>query len=234
MKSRRILILCSAMLAIVFSQAEAQDKDQIPIAPYLAHIPVLSHWTITLKYPSNSPPKPGAAAPPPAPLNNNQPVSIDIVKGGNVSLMTYTLQNGTQVSLDRSGTNYFMHTPTGLRMFGGASAVPFSYTTEGFLFAEWVRQERLSAYKGFVLYQRIKCFHYQNPQPPNPEGYDPNYGEEAWIDVKTMLPVAAKQNGVEAAFQFHDAPDAPPQLPRDEAAMFQARENAVKALSELR
>jgi hypothetical protein len=63
---------------------------------------------------------------------------------------------------------------------------------------------------------------------------DPNWGEEAWVDVKTMLPVAATKHGLEADFHFQSPPDSALHLPADEAQLIRDRENVVRAFNAMR
>jgi hypothetical protein len=219
------------VLAVSLSPAAAQDQKLIPVPPYLAPVPSSGHWTITLKHSSSLSPNGAAVAS--TPLSSDEPLTIDTIQGGGISCVTLNFQKAPPVQIDRKGDYYIRRTSTGVQLFGTANGtLSFFALDDGFLFAEWVRQEGAAAFQKVVQYEGVTCFYYQNHKPETQK--DPNNGQEVWIDVHTMLPVAAKADGIEADYQFHDPPTSPPPLPLEEANLIQARENALKIQSSIR
>jgi hypothetical protein len=221
----RAIFVSSGMLVVSLSPAAAQDQKLVPVQPYLAPVPSPGHWTITLKYPS---PSPGAIAP----VDSDEPLTVDTIQDGGISRVTQNFQNAPSVQIDRKGDYYIRRTSTGWQLFGTANGPLSFFAFDGFLFAEWVRQQGAAAFKKVVQYEGVTCFYYQNDKPETEK--DPNNGQEAWIDVHTMLPVAAKDDGIEADYQFHAPPTSPPQLSMEEANLVQARENAVNIQNSIR
>jgi hypothetical protein len=203
----------------------------IPVAPYLAPVPNPGHWTIILKNIAAVSPQNAAVAP--VPWDSDEPRTVDVIQAAGISRVTLNFQGAPPVQIDRKGDYYIRRASTGAQLFGtGNGPLSFFALDDGFLFAEWVRQEGASAFKKVVQYKGVTCFYYQNEKPEMEK--DPNNGQEAWIDVHTMLPVAAKDDGIEADYQFQAPPDSPPPLSVEEAHLVQARENALKAQSSIR
>ena len=235
MKIARGFMLCAATFGMMVPLAMAQDQGQLatPVPPYLASVPDSAHWTVTLSYSTAHPATPGAPNPA-VQLNSDQPLTIDIVRGGGFSVATFTFQNSPPVRVDAKGETSFLPTPTDGQLSKAGAQSSISFYTTRFLFAEWLRQQGASAFDKTVVFREIPCFHYVNKQPPNPKIYNPGYGNEVWINVKTMLPVASKWNGVEADFTFLPPPSSPPQLSRDEIDLIQYRENLKQAVDSIR
>jgi hypothetical protein len=230
MKLGRIL-LPGVLLALVHCPALAQDQKLVPVAPYLAAAPSSGYWTITLQHPSTlgSDGVPAPAIPP----RSDEPLTIDTIQSGGISRVMLNFHNAPPVQIDRKGDYYIRQTSTGVRLFGTANGtLSFFAVDNGFLFAEWVRQEGAAAFQKVVQYEGVTCFYYKNPTPETQK--DPRNGQEAWIDVHTLLPVAARNDGIEADFQFHAPPTSPPQLSPEETRMIQARENALQIESSIR
>ena len=234
MKIQRILILCTAAFAMVFSPAMGQDQKLIPTPPYLARVPDSAHWTVILSYPSAPPATPGGPKPA-MQLNADQPLTIDNVRGGGVSVTTFTFQNSPPVRINGKGTYSFLPSSKGPLLYYAGGQFPISFYTTTFLFAEWLRHEGISAFDKMEVYHGVPCFHYVNKQPAaNLPIFDPGYGDEVWVSVKTMLPVASKWNGVEADFNFLPPPGSPPELSRDESNLIQYTENINRAIDSIR
>jgi hypothetical protein len=229
MKRRQILLLGS-MVALVHGAAFAQDQRLVPVAPYLAPLPSSGHWTITLKHYSAR--GLDAAAVPPTPPGSGEPVSIDTIQDGGILRMTLTFADSPTIQIDRKGDYYIRQTSTGVQLFGTGDGPLSFFALDGFLFAEWVRQQGLAAFQKVVQYEGVKCFYYKNSTPETEK--DPTNGQEAWIDVQTMLPVAARDDGIEADFQFHNPPTSPLQLSPEEARLIQSREKALQIQSSIR
>ncbi len=225
----RTICFSIGVLAISLSPVTAQDQKLIPVPPYLAPVPSPGHWTVTLKNPSGSSPESVAAS---SQWNGSEPLTIDTIQGGGISRITLNFQTAPPIQIDQKGDYYIRRTSTGVQLFGAANGTLSFFALDGFLFAEWVRQEGAAAFQKVVQYEGVTCFYYQNHKPETEK--DPTNGQEAWIDVHSMLPVAAKDDGIEADYQFHDAPTSPPQLPPEEANLIQARENALKIQSSIR
>jgi len=226
----RTIVFSMGVFSVSLVTAAAQDQKLLPVAPFLAQVPSSGHWTITLKHSSELGPN-GLAAPP-TPPRIDEPLSIDTIQYGGVSRVTLNFQNAPPVQIDRKGDYYIRQTSTGVQLFGTGNGPLSFFALDGFLFAEWVRQEGAAAFQKVVQYKGVTCFYYQNQKPETEE--DPTNGQEAWIDVHTMLPVAAKDDGIEADYQFHGPPTSPPQLSPEEARLIQARENALQIQSSIR
>lgn len=227
-------MFCAGAWAILLTRALAQDQNPVPTAPYLAPVPDPGHWTVSLVYPPTSPTAPGVASPAPQ-LNADQPLAIDFVRGGGISAVTFTFQGSPTVRVDAKGTFSFLPGPQGPLIYNAGSQFPISFYTTSFLFAEWLRHQGATASYEVVEYRNVRCFHYTNKQPaPHSEIYDPGYGSEVWINIKTMLPVASKWNGVEADFNFLPPPGSPPQLTPEETALIQYKENLSRAIDSIR
>jgi hypothetical protein len=220
------LVLAAGLLAAMVSPAWGQEQKPVPIPPYLAPVPATGHWTLHLSRSAAS----ASGTPVPAPVAAGEPDSIEMVKGRSLLFATLTFSGGNVVHLDREGDSYFRRTTAGLELLGG---FPSPYVLDGFLFAGWVRTEGTAAFQGVVKYRGATCFYYRNGKG-EPAQWDPRYGQEAWIDVLTMLPIAAKSDGLEVDFQFHDAPSSPLQLPVDEARLVKNREEAVRVMNTIR
>jgi len=229
MKLRTIFFSIGA-LSLSLSLAAAQDQKLIPVSPYLAPVPRSGHWTITLKNSSQSSPDGFASS---TLWDSDTPVTIDTILSGGISRVTLNFQKAPPVQIDQKGNYYIRRTSTGVQLFGTANGtLSFFVLGDGFLFTEWVRQEGAAAFQKVVQFEGITCFYYRNHQPETQK--DPTHGQEAWIDVHTMLPVAAKDDDIEADFHFQAPPDSPPELPSDESSLIQARENALKTENSLR
>jgi hypothetical protein len=57
---------------------------------------------------------------------------------------------------------------------------------------------------------------------------------DVWIDPDTMLPLAAKKDGVEGSYQFLTPPPRPFPIPKDQEGLLQKEESAYKATSSMR
>jgi len=230
MKLRTILFHIG-VIALSLSPAAAQDQKLMPVPPYLAPVPGSGHWTITLKHSSGLSPDGVAVAS--TPRDSDEPLTIDTIRCGGISRVTLNFETASPIQIDQRGDCYIRKTSTGVRLFGTANGtLSFFALDDGFLFAEWVRREAPGAFQKVVQYEGVTCFYYQNQKPETEK--DPTNGQEAWIDVHTMLPVAAKDDGIEADYQFHDPPASPPQLSSEEANLIQARENALNMQNSIR
>ena len=229
MKLQRILLF-GIMLDLVHSPVLAQDQKLVPVAPYLAAVPISSHWTTTLRHPSIL--GSDGVAVPPTPRGSDEPLTIDTIQDGGISRVTLNFENGPPVQIDQKGNYYIRQTPAGVQLFGTGNGPLSFFALDGFLFAEWVRQEGVAAFQNVVQYEGVTCFYYKNPKPE--ANMDPSNGQEAWIDVHTMLPVAARNDGIEADFQFHDPPTTPLQLSTVEAQLIQSRQKALQIQSSIR
>jgi hypothetical protein len=224
MNGERTFFLIGTIGLVVISRAFAQSDNPVPKSPYIAPASDYGHWTIKMKYPA-PPSVPGQPAQTPA-LGADKPIGIDTIGTGNVRRITLSFAGEPSEEIYEKDGTFFIPTGRGILMTRAASEVPgegpYPFYSPGFLFAGWVCRNGLSSFKDVVTYNEARCFHYQ-------EG-----GDEAWIDVNTMLPVATKQDGIEADYQFMAPPTSPLQLPPDEASALQKTVDAYKAVNATR
>jgi hypothetical protein len=239
MSPRRILFFWLGAIGPVFSPATfAQSETPVPRPPYIAPVPSYAHWTIKIQ-PSSSP----GSTPSAQPTRDTTflPLMIDTVKTGDTKQVTLSYAGQPPEEINEKDGIVFLPTPKGTLMVHeppanlptapGSSPLdaadpelegPYPLYSPGFLFARWLASGASSSFKDVVIYNQVRCFHYQNG------------GDEAWIDVATMLPVALRHDGIEADYQFLAPPTSPLQLPPDEAVSLQQTEDAAKAFNSVR
>jgi len=239
MSRKRILYMLLGAIGPAFSPATfAQGETPVPKPPYVAPVPSYAHWTIRIQ-PASSPASPQSASP--TRDTTSLPLMIDTVKTGGVKQVTLSYAGLPPEQINEKDGIIFLPTPKGTVMVHDSGGVvpngsgsstpdpvdpemtgPYPLYSPGFLFADWLGGKGSSSFKNVVLYNQVRCFHYQDG------------GDEAWIDVDTMLPVATKHEGIEVDFQFLAAPTSPLQLPPEEAASLQKTEDASKAFNSVR
>jgi hypothetical protein len=219
---------------MAISPAHAQDRPAVPHAPYLARVPDNGHWSITLTYPSATPTTASEHSSA-TKLNSDQPVTIDVERGDGFSATTFSFQSAPTVRVDAEGGYSFLPGPTGPLLYNAGCQFPISFYTTSFLFSEWLRQQGSSAFDKMIVYHGVPTFHYVNHRPPpHTNLFDAGYGSEVWVNVKTMLPVASKWDGIEADFTYLPPPNSPPQLSPEEIALIQYKANITRAVDSIR
>jgi hypothetical protein len=178
-----------------------------------------------MKYPAAAP-VPGQSVPLPPTQGLDKPTVLDIIRTGDIRRATLFFANQPSEEINEKDGTFFVPTGQGILMTRAVSQAlgegPYPFYSPGFLFADWLGRGGPSSFKDVAVYNQARCFHYQ-------EG-----GDEAWIDVDTMLPVAMKHDGIEADYQFQSPPTSPLQLPPEEATALQKTEDAYKAVNATR
>ena len=113
-------------------------------------------------------------------------------------------------------------TPNGPQLgLATPTAHPYIYYTLGFILLDGVKIDP-STFKGAALHNKVMAFHYKSG------------AVDIWIDPNTMLPMAAKQEGVEVSYQFLTPPPRPFPIPKDQESLLQKEQAAYKATSSMR
>ena len=229
MKTKRFAILLGACFAVLVGMVWAADEDvnPVPVAPYLAAVPDYGHWTVTFKYPPepSTPAAPGASAPAPTPT---LPVNkYDIIKTGDMMLVTLTAGSGTPKIFYQRGDWIVTVNPENAQqaqvLVPSPDHLPYPYYTKGFMLMDGMTLGP-SNFKGLVKYNNSPAYYYQ-PK-----------GGEVWISPHSMLPMAVKSSkeGLIAEYQFLQPPPAPFQIPGDQASLLQKEQDAYKAVRSMR
>lgn len=164
-------------------------------------------WTIAI---SDSPNHKGP------PFSGPKLQKIEAVQDTHFLHNAVTWSNGTKRDyFSIVGTDMFMvqetRTSVTLKQTGPYAHVP--YLPSCF---DWVQPSLLQE-KDPISYQDKMCFHYKGTMPLSPSIGAAGQGEtilgEAWIDSKTMLPVALDDGIYLATFTFSKDPPAPLKLP---------------------
>jgi hypothetical protein len=209
--------------------AQTAEKPPMPQAPYLAPVPDYGHWVVAFKYESASaaPAADGdgdAATPAPKPpaAPDGFPVTLDTIKTGELKGIVLTFADGTSKQFTCQGDWVLTSSPKGPQLsVASSSQRPFVYYSPGFVMLDGVTIN-LSNFKGYLMYKGTPAFHYQ-------------VGElEVWIDINSMLPLAVKNGGVEAAFQFLAPPPKPFVIPQEQADLLKKEQDADKKARALR
>ncbi len=216
------LIFCWTAFALLEKPLGAQEtsesSNQQPTPPCLAPVPGNLHWIVSYSYiPKNVP------GIPPAPPSANAPVSIETTKVGTARRIVVKFVNSPTQQIDIFDKDCYAPDPTlGLqcRTLGG-NYTPYMFFDLGFSFTQCVN---LASFKGVTTYQGIPVFHYQDSST------------EAWISVKTRLPVGADQIGsVKTTYQYLPVPDATAVVPTpEEQKSMQFQKAAAASFNALR
>lgn len=201
--------LMVAWLVFLIPPARAQEPaSPLPKPPYVAPIPDNARWVVTLE-------TPGAT-----PTQTENPVAIETIKTGKTKRVTLFFKSGTSQRFDQLGDYLLTTTPAGPQISKYIPLFPpYPFYTDGFLFVENVVPAN---FKGMVKFKGVDCFYYGSGNT------------SVWIAVDTQLPVAARQEGVLALFQFLPAPSQPLALPPEEAAQLEKYEAAANAFRAMR
>ncbi len=215
--------------------AQSDEKLPEPHAPYLAPVPDYGHWMVTFKYkeaPSNgaasatgdptaAPSVPGAQPAPSAP-DYSSPTSIETIKTGDLRGVTLTFSDGTSKQFTCQGDWVLSSTPKGPQLsIASPQAIPYVFYTIGFILLDGVTIN-MSTFKEAALHNKVMAFHYKSG------------AVDVWIDPNSMLPLGAKQNGIEVAYEFLTPPPRPFPIPKDQADLLQKEEAAYKATKSMR
>jgi hypothetical protein len=235
MKKTLIAIFIGLNLVADVETARAQIEEiPVPKPPYLAPVPDYGHWMVKFKYKQAGPPSaavgaPAAATdtPPPAPAapappDEESPVSIETIKTGELRGVTLTFADGTSKQFTCQGDWVLNSTPNGPQLsIAMPTALPYPYYTTGFIMLDGAKINP-STFKEAAKHNGVMAFHYHSGDV------------EVWIDPDTMLPMVAKQGGVEVTYQFLTPPPRPFPIPKDQENLLQQEQAALKATSSMR
>lgn len=213
MKMLRLFISIFPRVILLFPCLTWAQESQKPVPqpPYVAPVPNYSRWIVTLKAPEATP---SGTAP------KDIPEKIEIVKTGGSRRTTVSFKNGVSNQYHEVKGYLIANTPAGVNIYGAdPEAVPYEYYTKGYLFVEGVGPD---SFRGVTRLDGVECFYYQTGTM------------EAWIAVDSMLPIASRQGGVIARFQFLPPPDAAIELPSEQSAVLQKLEKAQQAFRAMR
>jgi hypothetical protein len=113
-------------------------------------------------------------------------------------------------------------TPQGPQLrIASPTALPYPYYTTGYIMIGNMKIDP-STFKGAEKHNGIMSFHYHSGDT------------DAWISPATMLPLAAKQDGVQASYQFFTPPPRPFPIPKDQESLLHKAEGAYRATSSMR
>jgi hypothetical protein len=205
MRELRILAL---WLVFWLPAVRAQEPAlPVPKPPYVAPIPDDARWVVTMEATA------GTSA-------QTFPTAIETIKTGGLKRVTLFFKGGTSQRFDQKGEYLLTTTPAGPQISKYIPLLPpYPFYTNGFLFVENIGPAN---FKGVVKIKDVNCFYYSNGNT------------SIWIAVDSMLPVAARQDGVLAHFQFLPAPTQPLTLPQEEAAQLEKYEAAANAFHAMR
>jgi hypothetical protein len=233
MKKTFLAMLIGLNLAAGLELARAQtDEVPVPKPPYIEPVPDYGHWMVRFKYRKAETPtaaasatgSPAAAPPaPPAPSpSDGSPTSIETIKTGDLRGVTLTFSDGTSKEYTCQGDWILNSTPNGPQLsIAIPKALPYGYYTTGFILLDGVKIDP-STFKEAAKHNGVMAFHYRSG------------GVDVWIDPETMLPLGAKQDGVEVSYQFLTPPPRPFPIPKDQENLLQQEQAALKATSSMR
>jgi len=206
-----LLLLLAVISGLGVENGPAQQNERVtPKPPYVAPVPLYGHWVITLKFPEKRKLES---------VSEQNPVSIDTVKTGDLKRVTLVFKDGTSKTYDHFQKYILTASAHGYEIFSHIDDnPPYPFYTDGFLFVEGVNS---TTFKETVKLGAVDCFYYQSAS------------SEVWIAAGSMQPVAAKSNGVMAYYQIQPAPIDSLTLAPDEAAILHRKiavDNAFRAM----
>lgn len=211
----RYLLWISLLIFTLITRGLTQTSSDQPQAPFVAAVPETSQWTITCKY-AKTPPdptKPNTVDPvPPFQLQQMQ-----ITKSGNLKRDICIYGNGMQqefwyvdnllFSTDETGKNVMVSRPDQSDpQFATERGDPCRST--GFTGVGWVKAKYFDR---VVRFEKESCYHYVlKPASTGVLNEDLGVvamtgGAEAWISVRTNLPVAYRMDNVTYVYDFSNA-----------------------------
>jgi hypothetical protein len=223
-----IVFSLSLMTSAEMSPAQSDDKPPTPQEPYIQPVPDYGHWKVTFKYPGESAPPAAVsatgtttAASSSSP-SDGSPVSIETIKTGELRGVTLTFNEGPTKQFTCQGNWVLSSTPKGAQLsIAIPTALPYAYYTTGFIFLDKATIN-MSTFKEVEKHNGVMAFHYKSGDV------------DVWVDTVTMLPLAAKQDGVEASYQFLTPPPKPFPIPKDQEQLLQKEQAAYKTTSNMR
>ncbi len=220
-----IIVGFGLMTGLEMARAQS-EQIPVPKAPYLTPVPDYGHWKVTFKYKQAAPngtasPATGAA-PTPSSADDGYPAAIETIKTGDLRGVTLTFANGTSKEFTCQGDWVLNSSSQGAQLqIVSPPAIPYPYYTKGFIFLDGARVD-LSTFKKAEMHNGVMAFHYKSGDT------------DVWIAPETMLPLAAKKEGVEGTYAFLTPPPRPFPIPKDQESLLQKSEQAYKATSSMR
>lgn len=216
-----------AMTTSLSAQTAAAPNTDVPPPqpPLVSEVPVPAQWTITIKYGKDATEGGNANAKPAEaqPISPSQIQKIQVTKTETLKRDIYTYGSGTTaelwyaeklaLGLDSGGKDVAI-TPLGVNSERyGERGNPYQST--GFTGVGWLK---IGYYDKAVRFQKEICYHYVLKAANQVVEADPALGiqgaaAEAWISVKTNLPVAYRFDGVLYVYEFDPARPASLTLP---------------------
>lgn len=209
-----ISLALAATLSSAVAQTAAASADPVPQAPFVASTPETGQWTVTCKYPksaSAATSDPNAPAPAKPPYQLQQMV---ITKTGKLKRDVCFYANGTTQDIWYSGNAVLSLDPSGKHVIISRpdQIDPLLLTergnplrSDGFTGVSWIKAQYFDRVTRF---EKEPCFHYiLKPTPTGAKNEDTGAdivapGAEAWISVKTNLPVAYLMDNVTYVYEF--------------------------------
>ncbi len=242
MKFRLIAILAASCFLANYSSAQMDSSSAAaanspePTPPYVAPIPQNAQWTVTLQYGTaadkgdrSSPTKADGKA-------VHQLQQIQCTKTGAIKHDKSIYSDGIVEESWYSDSVLLAPFPnskqimviTNLQDLGRINFGEKGNPTQSFGFTgvDWVKK---SYFEKMTSFQKKNCYHYILP------GNEQTSGAEAWIDVKTALPVAYKVDGVIYTYQFDSPPSSSLSVPppfSDELQAYNKNKQREKSLEE--
>ena len=243
MKRTFLSILVGLNVAAGLQTVRSQSEEKpVPKPPYLASVPDYGHWIVSFKYQASPSPaaaggteatsasSPSAVSSPasgpattPAPAGpDGSPTSIETIKTGDLRGITLSFANQPAQQYTCQGDWVLRSTPNGPQLgIASPTAHPYIYYTTGFIFLDGVKIGP-STFKLAEKHNGVMSFHYHSGDT------------DIWINPDTMLPTGAKQEGVEASYQFLTPPPRPFPIPKDQESLLEKEKAAYQATSSMR
>jgi hypothetical protein len=216
------------------------DEKPVPQPPYIQPVPDYGHWKVTFNYkptrtkdaangssavPSSTS-APGTPSTPPAPpppsAPDGSPTALETIKTGDLRGITLTFADGTTKQFTCQGDWILNSSANGAQLsIASPTSLPYPYYSTGFIFLDGMKIDP-STFKEAGMHHGVMAFHYKSGPT------------DVWIDPATMLPKAAKQDGVEISFEFLTPPPRPFPIPKDQADLLQKERAASQATSSMR
>jgi hypothetical protein len=227
MKRNQIALLFAFNLVFQTGFIRAQEEtNPVPRPPYLAAVPDYGHWTVKFTYKANAPAAPASGATPAAPAASAPPdgfpTAIDTIKTGDLRGVVLTFANGTSKQYTCQGDWVLTSGAKGPQLgIASSTSRPYIYYTTGFILLDGVKVDP-TTFQELAKYNGVPAFHYKSGDV------------DVWVNPATMLPLAAKQPGVEVSYQFLNPPPKPFPIPDDQASLLKKEQNAYKSSQTLR
>jgi hypothetical protein len=231
---KRIIFAIILGLGLVagWQSVRAQSEEMpAPKPPYLAPVPNYGHWKVTFKYGKIASPESATAStstPLAAPSSSPEasdatsPIAIETIKTGDLIGTTLTFPDGTTKEYTCRGNWVLNSSAQGAQLhIASSTSLPYPYFSSGYILLDGVKVDP-STFMDTAKHNGLLAFHYKSGDV------------DVWIDPTSMLPLAAKQDGVEVDYQFLPRPTTPFPIPADQAALLKKEQQADAATRAMR